>query len=334
MQGRVTKVINMKPKEVLGLIEEAAGISLYQSKKAQTLELIRKKDTKLQEIEKIITEDVNPQLEKLRKEKEALNEFNVNQKMIEEYDRILLAFDYHEHDSFVKNASQKDSSLNENLSKIETDLILKEQDLKVIQIDMQTLGSRIQNSDEERKLKEQIGKLENEIYEQGIERDRIVQTEQRFGGVKRNINREIAAAEADIHKNLREMDELTNEAIPQYENELVAKKEARRNIESEIKALKEGKDNSGNQIQAIDREIQDAKNREANAGNKFRAIESEINLRSKQLKDMEGDMKNRESSRANIEQEKAKRLREVQNFMSELQRIQFDENEVSALRED
>ena len=108
MQGRVTKVINMKPKEVLGLIEEAAGISLYQSKKAQTLELIRKKDTKLQEIEKIITEDVNPQLEKLRKEKEALNEFNVNQKMIEEYDRILLAFDYHEHDCFVKNASVKE----------------------------------------------------------------------------------------------------------------------------------------------------------------------------------------------------------------------------------
>ena len=29
MQGRVTKVINMKPKEILGLIEEAAGISLY-----------------------------------------------------------------------------------------------------------------------------------------------------------------------------------------------------------------------------------------------------------------------------------------------------------------
>lgn len=29
MQGRVTKVINMKPMEVLGLIEEAAGISLY-----------------------------------------------------------------------------------------------------------------------------------------------------------------------------------------------------------------------------------------------------------------------------------------------------------------
>ena len=30
MQGRVTKVINMKPIELLGLVEEAAGTSLYQ----------------------------------------------------------------------------------------------------------------------------------------------------------------------------------------------------------------------------------------------------------------------------------------------------------------
>lgn len=29
MQGRVTKVINMKPIEILSLIEEAAGISHY-----------------------------------------------------------------------------------------------------------------------------------------------------------------------------------------------------------------------------------------------------------------------------------------------------------------
>jgi len=37
----------MKPMEILGLIEEAAGISLYQNKKEQTMNLIKKKDTKL-----------------------------------------------------------------------------------------------------------------------------------------------------------------------------------------------------------------------------------------------------------------------------------------------
>lgn len=33
MQGMITKVINMKPKELLGMIEEAAGTSLYQTKR-------------------------------------------------------------------------------------------------------------------------------------------------------------------------------------------------------------------------------------------------------------------------------------------------------------
>lgn len=38
MQGKITKVVNMKPKEVLHMIEEAVGATLYQAKrdKAQT----------------------------------------------------------------------------------------------------------------------------------------------------------------------------------------------------------------------------------------------------------------------------------------------------------
>ena len=78
MQGRVTKVINMKPREILSLIEEAAGISAYQNKKDQTLAVIKKKDTKLQEIEKILVEEINPQLEVLKKEKDDLALFNSN----------------------------------------------------------------------------------------------------------------------------------------------------------------------------------------------------------------------------------------------------------------
>ena len=41
-----------------------------------------------------------------------------------------------------------------------------------------------------------------------------METEKRFGGLKRNIIKEIATAEAEIVKNHREMDELTNETIP------------------------------------------------------------------------------------------------------------------------
>merc|ERR1712098_231613 len=33
MQGRITKVLNMKPPEILAMIEEAAGTRLYETKK-------------------------------------------------------------------------------------------------------------------------------------------------------------------------------------------------------------------------------------------------------------------------------------------------------------
>ena len=33
MQGRITKVLNMKPPEILAMIEEAAGTRMYEAKK-------------------------------------------------------------------------------------------------------------------------------------------------------------------------------------------------------------------------------------------------------------------------------------------------------------
>lgn len=50
MQGRITKVLNMKPSEILSMVEEAAGTSLYENKKIAAVKLIEKKDAKLLEI--------------------------------------------------------------------------------------------------------------------------------------------------------------------------------------------------------------------------------------------------------------------------------------------
>jgi structural maintenance of chromosome 2 len=50
----------MKPEEILGLIEEASGVSQYQYKKIQSLELIKKKELKIQETNTILEADVIP----------------------------------------------------------------------------------------------------------------------------------------------------------------------------------------------------------------------------------------------------------------------------------
>ena len=53
MQGKITKVLNMKPVEILSMIEEAAGTKTYDNKKANALEIISKKNAKLNEIERV-----------------------------------------------------------------------------------------------------------------------------------------------------------------------------------------------------------------------------------------------------------------------------------------
>ena len=51
MQGRITKVLNMKPAEILGMLEEAAGTRMYETKKDGALRTLDKKQLKVAEIE-------------------------------------------------------------------------------------------------------------------------------------------------------------------------------------------------------------------------------------------------------------------------------------------
>lgn len=57
MQGRITKVLNMKPVEILGMIEEAAGTRMFETKKAIALKTIEKKQVKVDEIKKVLAEE-------------------------------------------------------------------------------------------------------------------------------------------------------------------------------------------------------------------------------------------------------------------------------------
>ncbi len=50
LQGKITKVLNMKPPEILAMIEEAAGTRMYEDRKDKAIKTIGKKDTKLAEI--------------------------------------------------------------------------------------------------------------------------------------------------------------------------------------------------------------------------------------------------------------------------------------------
>ena len=94
MQGRITKVLNMKPQEILGLIEEAAGTRMFELKKQQAVKTIEKKQTKLGEIDRVFEEDLTPRLEKLGSERAEYLEYKKSEQDVETLSRVCQAHDY------------------------------------------------------------------------------------------------------------------------------------------------------------------------------------------------------------------------------------------------
>lgn len=56
MQGRITKVLNMKAAEILSMIEEAAGTKMFEDRKAKAFATMAKKEKKVEEINNVSVE--------------------------------------------------------------------------------------------------------------------------------------------------------------------------------------------------------------------------------------------------------------------------------------
>ncbi|KAH7423215.1 hypothetical protein KP509_12G044400 [Ceratopteris richardii] len=107
MQGRITKVLNMKPPEILSMLEEAAGTRMYEMKKDVALKTLLKKQTKVDEINSVLSQEILPALEKLRKERaQYINWVNGNAEL-DRLKRFCIAFEFFKAEK-IKNAAIHD----------------------------------------------------------------------------------------------------------------------------------------------------------------------------------------------------------------------------------
>lgn len=94
MQGRITKVLNMKPIEILSMIEEAAGTNMYESKKKCLEMTVGKKDCKLKELQTVADEEIIPTMKSMYKEKDMLDALNSLQSMLRKHKEKLESWNY------------------------------------------------------------------------------------------------------------------------------------------------------------------------------------------------------------------------------------------------
>jgi structural maintenance of chromosome 2 len=126
--GRITKVLNMKPDEILGMVEEAAGTRMYENKKNAAIKTIEKKQMKVDEINSILSEEITPTLERLRGEKQQYLKWSKNNADIERIERFVIANEFLSAQNMLSKSSEDVAQMEEEVARHEETMrVAKEQ---------------------------------------------------------------------------------------------------------------------------------------------------------------------------------------------------------------
>lgn len=168
MQGRITKVLNMKATEVLSMIEEAAGTRMFEDRKDKAFKTMSKKDNKVQEINSLLADEIEPKLEKLRSEMRAFLELQQTQSDLERLTKVVVAHDY------VKLCERKQKWNSDNdgkrsrLAALEASISQKQSEIASIEKEIASIKARREAEMKKGGRAQQLEKQEKELSHQLI----------------------------------------------------------------------------------------------------------------------------------------------------------------------
>jgi len=87
----------MRPKEILGMVEEAAGTRMFEERKDKAKKTMGKKEKRVDEITALLTEEITPKLDTLRAERRAFMQYQKASAELERLARVLRAHEWTDH---------------------------------------------------------------------------------------------------------------------------------------------------------------------------------------------------------------------------------------------
>lgn len=169
MQGQITKVVNMRPTEILGLIEEAAGTGMYEKERIRAVKEIKERDAPLLETEALLNEEVRPKLEVWRRQKRDYLAYQQCSNSIEALERVVVGSQY----NLQKVKLDQLQSEKENLSSRNEEL---KADISSLEERLQELEDKIKDAKFEDSRSETTVRLEQEIQSLNEEHARMLIT--------------------------------------------------------------------------------------------------------------------------------------------------------------
>ncbi|EME31026.1 structural maintenance of chromosome (SMC ATPase family) isoform 2 [Galdieria sulphuraria] len=320
MQGRITKVINMKPQEVVAMIEEAAGTRMYEMKREAALKTISKKDKKLEEIDELFQNQITPTLEKLRKERANYMQWVTNQEELEKLRKwsVLAEFHSHKHslERLVENIKDKENKHKKCLQEIE------EKNQRMYSIEQQL--NKANESSNPRTFKE-IRDAEEKMDQLSKQ---LVKTTTFYENYKDSYNREKNEHERNV-KSLNGSRERRKQLVEYLDNLQQILEQKRKELDRSTQRLEkvfqfgdaQGLDTKK---QLLQDEISDAENDRKQLEYKIKRVKGQLeNLEKGKTSFMDACSKETDSLKE-LEQQKAKLVNELNELKVSIHDLDFD----------
>lgn len=324
MQGQVAKILNMKPPEILGLIEEAAGIRMFEDKKEDSLKVLEKKQKQLDEINKIIDDELKPNLEKLRREREEYNRWSSLRSEGERLQRWIVAFDYKECDNEIKNGVQIIKKAEEKKTKIINEEKEANQKLESLKLQIKEL-STIKEGDEKGRFTE----LDNKINQYQIQitkaqtlKDQSIKEIERFQTKQNKIQQQLENSN-ELLKNKKEEAEKVKEKLDSVSEEVNKIEKTVQYVENRISSINIGIASENDEF-SLSEQIENQKRIISDCEIKIHGAEESIHYNSRKQQELENKIQNAVNEINELEAKRNNSLIKLTDLENELNNISFD----------
>lgn len=335
MQGRITKVMNMKPPEILSMIEEAAGTRMYEYKKQNAQRTIEKKEAKLREIKTILEEEITPTIQKLKEERSSYLEYQKLLREIEHLSRLYIAYQFLLAEDTKERSAEALKEMQDKIKKLQEEVYENDKKIKALSHEIEEL--------EKRKDKE-VGGILRSLEDALTEAQRVnTKSQSAFDFKKKNLASEenkrkeleknmvedsktLAAKEKEVKKitdGLSALQEASNkdaEALAVAQQHFNAVSAGLSSNEDGAEATLAG------QMMACKNEISKTQTEAKQAQMKLKHAQQELKTKQTEIKKMDsGYRKDQEALEA------VKKLKE--KLETEMKRLNYEENKEESLLE-
>lgn len=155
-QGKITRIVNFKPIEVMNMLMESAGVADYQEVSGQTRVVLKNKSEKLEVNSQRIQANFGPKLEMLQKERARADQFEYLKKHMDEKAVLVDKINKYNHVKAVITCRKRISEMEFSISNLKT--LLKQHQLELESLKGKQDGSSMGSSDS-RSVQADISKL-------------------------------------------------------------------------------------------------------------------------------------------------------------------------------